>query len=80
MIGGPGLGLDLLRELRATPHTRHIPVVLTTGMPEPQMDARLRHCGAAAFLLKPFGPRDLVQAVALALTPKPSAATVAEAS
>jgi CheY-like chemotaxis protein len=80
MLGGPGLGLDLLRELRTTPRTRHIPVVVTTGVPEPDIDARLRHCGASAFLLKPFGPRDLVQAVAiaLALTPRPAAA--AEAS
>ena len=67
LLGGPGLGLDLLREIRATPRTHHIPVVVTTGVPEPAIDARLHHCGASAFLLKPFGPRDLVQAVALAL-------------
>ena len=79
LLGGPGLGLDLLRELRATPRTRDLPVVITTGVPEPEIDARLRNCGATAFLFKPFGPRDLVQAVALALAlrSKPSAAAVA---
>lgn len=67
LLGGQGLGLDLLRELRATPRTREIPVVVTTGIPEPNIDLRLRNCGASAFLLKPFSPRDLVQAVALAM-------------
>ena len=77
LLGGPGLGLDLLRELRATPRTQEVPVVVTTGIPEPTIDLRLRNCGASAFLLKPFSPRDLVQAVALALElgapqPKPA--------
>jgi CheY-like chemotaxis protein len=67
LLGGPGLGLNLLREIRATPRTREVPVVVTTGIPEPNIDLRLRNCGATAFLLKPFRPRDLVQAVALAL-------------
>ena len=67
LLGGHGLGLDLLREIRATPRTRDIPVLLTTGIPEPEIDIRLDKCGATAFLLKPFGPRDLVQAVAIAV-------------
>jgi two-component system, OmpR family, phosphate regulon response regulator PhoB len=79
LLGGAGLGLDLLREIRAMPRTCHIPVVLTTGVPEPNIDARLNHCGASAFLLKPFGPRDLVQAVALALALRPNPATAAAA-
>lgn len=66
LLGGYGLGLDLLHELQATPRTRDIPVIVTTGLPDPGIDARLRNCGATAFLLKPFGPRDLVQAVAIA--------------
>ena len=66
LLGGPGLGLDLLREIRATPRTRDVPVVVTSGIPEPNIDLRLRNCGAAAFLLKPFSPRDLLQALALA--------------
>ena len=80
LLGGAGRGLDLLRELRAMPRTRDIPVVVTTGVPEPDIDARLHNCGASAFLLKPFGPRDLVQAVALALALRPKPATVAAVS
>jgi CheY-like chemotaxis protein len=68
MLDGPGYGLDLLRELRATPRAQHIPVVITSGVPDPDIDLRLRHCGASTFLQKPFGPRDLVQAVAIALS------------
>jgi two-component system phosphate regulon response regulator PhoB len=67
LLGGPGLGLDLLRELRAAPLTAEIPVLVTTGIPEPNIDFRMRNCGASAFLLKPFSPRELLQAVALAL-------------
>jgi two-component system, OmpR family, phosphate regulon response regulator PhoB len=77
LLGGPGLGLDLLREIRSTQRTQEIPVVITTGIPEPNIDLRLRNCGASAFLLKPFSPRDLVQAVALALelgAPHPASA------
>ena len=33
LLGGAGRGLDLLRELRAMPRTRDIPVVVTTGVP-----------------------------------------------
>ena len=80
LLGGRGLGLDLLREIRAMPRSRDIPVVVTTGVPEPDIDARLHHCGASAFLLKPFGPRDLVQAVALALALRPKPAAVAAVS
>jgi CheY-like chemotaxis protein len=74
LLGGQGLGLDLLRQLRDTPRTSALPVVITTGVPEPDIDYRRRRCGASAYLLKPFGPRDLVQAVtlALALTPQPA--------
>jgi CheY-like chemotaxis protein len=53
-LGDCGLGLDLLREIRTTPHTRNIPVVITTCLPEPDLDARLRSCGAPAYLLKPL--------------------------
>jgi CheY-like chemotaxis protein len=84
LLGGPGLGLDLLREIRATPRTRDVPVVITTGIPEPNIDLRLRNCGASAFLLKPFSPRDLLQAVALAqelgAPPAAPASTLASAS
>jgi CheY-like chemotaxis protein len=78
LLGGAGLGLDLLREIRAMPRNRDIPVLITTGVPDPDIDLRLSHCGASAFLLKPFGPRDLVQAVAVALALKPKTAEVAK--
>jgi CheY-like chemotaxis protein len=61
-----------------------VPVVVTTGIPEPNIDLRLRNCGATAFLLKPFSPRDLLQAVALAqeigVPPPAPASTFASAS
>lgn len=78
LLGGPGLGLDLLSEIRAMPRNRDIPVLITTGVPEPDIDARLSHCGASAFLLKPFEPRDLLHAVAVALALRAKPAEVAK--
>jgi two-component system, OmpR family, phosphate regulon response regulator PhoB len=72
LLGGYGLGLDLLREIRKTPRTREIPVVVTTGLPHPDVEIYLRNCGATAYLLKPFSPRDLLRALEVAVkAPRP---------
>lgn len=53
-----GSGLDLLRELRATPAGRSLPVLVLTADGEERMLAAVRKLGAD-LLTKPFSPSKL---------------------
>jgi two-component system response regulator MprA len=70
----PGLdGLALCRQLKATPETNAIPVVVFSML---AAGTRARDAGAEAFLRKPLAEHRLVQVVRDLLAPsKPSAAT-----
>ena len=70
----PGMdGLALCRELKATPETRHIPVIVFSIL---AAEARAREAGAETFLRKPLAEHRLVQAARDLLTrSKTSAAT-----
>ncbi|XHS79288.1 two-component system response regulator CreB [Burkholderiaceae bacterium UC74_6] len=63
-VGLPdGNGLDLCRELRAAPRTRHLPVLMLSARSE-EMDRVLGlELGADDYLGKPFSPRELVARV-----------------
>ena len=52
-------GLDLLRALKANPHTAHIPVLMITaeGQRDNVLDAK--QSGAAGYIVKPFAPSEL---------------------
>jgi len=57
----PGIdGLELVRLLRQDPRTRQIPVIMLTARGE--LDDRVRglETGVAAYLTKPFSPKELV--------------------
>jgi putative nucleotidyltransferase with HDIG domain len=61
-VGLPGVdGLTLARELRASPTTRDLGIVLLTGVPLSERDGL--DAGAAAVVRKPFSPLDLLAAV-----------------
>src|SRR5919201_5136148 len=61
-VGLPDMdGLELCRSLKRAPLTRSIPVVLLTGHTDASTDAT--EAGAAAFLLKPFSPLELLGVV-----------------
>ncbi|HLF28154.1 MAG TPA: response regulator [Anaerolineae bacterium] len=49
--------LHILREIKADPKMRAIPVVMVSGM---DRSAEFLAAGAAAFVLKPFKPADLM--------------------
>ena len=58
-VNMPGTGgLELCRELKATPDTQDIPVVLLTGDGTTQAEAKA--AGAAALVTKPFSPLELL--------------------
>jgi cyclic di-GMP phosphodiesterase len=59
-INMPGTtGLELCAELKASPATRDIPIVLLTGS-EGGGDAAAKKAGANAFVRKPFSPLELL--------------------
>ncbi len=58
-----GDGLDLCRELRATPRTRHLPLLMLTARGEPMDRILGLELGADDYLPKPFEPRELLARV-----------------
>ena len=43
------------------PQTRHIPIVMMSGMPDEENRERALNLGAVAFLKKPFNPSELLK-------------------
>ena len=56
-------GGEVLHALHADPRTRHIPVILITGMRDEERMRLLLASGAAALLHKPFTHAQLMQVV-----------------
>ena len=64
----PGLsGWDAIKELKADPATRHIPVLMLTGHVLGDARERALAAGADGFIPKPCLPDDLAQQVLLTL-------------
>jgi DNA-binding response OmpR family regulator len=58
-----GDGLDLCREVRHTPRTRHLPLLMLTARGEPLDRIVGLELGADDYLPKPFEPRELLARV-----------------
>lgn len=66
----PGMdGLEVLAQLRATPATARIPVIISSAKSNPDDQQKALQSGAAAFLAKPFNLQDLLEAVRSLLPP-----------
>jgi putative two-component system response regulator len=67
----PGVdGLEVCRQLKADPATQAIPVVMVTARDDAEARHRAQSCGAAAYLVKPFSPRVLLDLVYSLVTTK----------
>ncbi|MBV9717358.1 MAG: response regulator [Solirubrobacterales bacterium] len=62
MMPGVG-GLDLLRELRSNPGTRHLPVMLVSALADPGSAEEAFQLGADDYIVKPFSGRELLARV-----------------
>jgi CheY-like chemotaxis protein len=56
-------GWEAIRQIKAHPRTSHIPIVALTGHVTPANLERAEAAGAAAVLIKPCEPDDLVEIV-----------------
>ena len=56
-------GWDVIRRLKGDPTTRHIPVLVLTGLGRNSDKTLAMAAGASGFLLKPCLPEDLAQKV-----------------
>jgi CheY-like chemotaxis protein len=64
-----GTGLEVLRRLRISSKTQHIPVIVVSGDRNSAIESEARNLGAAEFLHKPVEQDQLCAAVQRALTP-----------
>ena len=56
-------GLDATRRLRADPRTAGIPVIVITSFALAGDQQKAMEAGAAAYLAKPYSPRELLQTI-----------------
>ena len=56
-------GLEATRELRADPATAAIPIIVITSFALAGDEEKAREAGAAAYLAKPYSPRELLQMI-----------------
>ncbi len=57
-------GTDVLAELQSDPLIAHVPVIMLTADPRPQVRARCLALGAAGMIAKPFDPVELAEQTA----------------
>jgi len=64
----PGIhGLTLIRQLKADPATRGIPILVMTAYSDPETQAQALKAGCAGYFSKPLDLEHLVQTIALLL-------------
>jgi two-component system cell cycle response regulator DivK len=56
-------GLDATRQLSADPVTARIPIIVITSFALAGDEQKARDVGAAAYLAKPYSPRELLQMI-----------------
>jgi len=56
-------GLTLLRELRALPSYKHVPILMLTTESGPDIKKRAKESGATGWIVKPFSPQELLATV-----------------
>jgi CheY-like chemotaxis protein len=56
-------GFDVCRTLKGDPSTRDVPVIMLSAHDKAADVAEARAVGASNYLLKPFGPIELIDAI-----------------
>ena len=62
----PGMsGFDVIKDLKAAPETKDIPVIFLTANTDPVNEGMGRSLGAVDFILKPYNPQYLLDKIEL---------------
>jgi two-component system phosphate regulon response regulator PhoB len=61
-------GVDICRQLRGTPRTERLPIIMLTAQVHVQSQSEGLLAGADLYLMKPFSPRALLAKIELLLT------------
>lgn len=56
-------GVELIRQLRAQPQFKYIPIIMLTTESHPEQKAAGKAAGASGWIVKPFTPEQLVAVV-----------------
>lgn len=62
MMPGGG-GLNVLDRLNRLPETQHIPIIVLTGVHDPEMKEKVMQAGAVEYLEKPYNAQELLRSV-----------------
>ena len=68
-----GTGQSVLKNLKANPKTKNIPVIVVTAMRKPGLEKEMLDAGANDFVQKPFEVKDLLEKIKILLQPRPIA-------
>lgn len=60
-------GIELIRQVRALPACRFVPIILLTTESQPAKKLEARAAGATGWIVKPFTPEQLVAVIAKVL-------------
>ena len=60
-------GWEVCRRIRADPKTEKIPVIVLTGLKEPNLEKEIKAAGAQDFLLKPYSRETLLNKIRVCL-------------
>jgi len=63
-------GYDVIKELKADPETREIPVIFLTGKTDPENERMGYSLGAVDYICKPFSPQLLLEKIESHLPPE----------
>ena len=67
MMGRGMDGFDVLKELKSSEETKHIPVIMATARSDKEDILKASQLGAFTFLVKPFGFNELLSKIEKAL-------------
>ena len=58
-----GSGFDVCKELKMTPETKDIPIIMVTGSGDKHIEDQCKNLGAVGCVIKPYEAKDLIETI-----------------